>query len=172
VSHPCRTHPILGSALAYWQRVRGGRAMPSRRDIDPADMPALLPHLQLVDIVDGRFRYRLVGTALVDAFGRDYTGEYPDAMFETARGPFICQVFTAVCEARRPMFLRSHYVTTRNLDLVADRLYLPLSRDGKAVDMILGALSFDFGAVEPVPGAWGSAELAPSGSRLEIVELE
>ncbi len=146
--------------------------MPSRRDVEPADVPALLPHLQLVDIVDGRFRYRLVGTALVDAFGRDYTGQYPDEMFENTRGPFICQVFTAVREARRPMFLRSRYLTNRDVELFADRLYLPLSQDGREVDMILGALSFDFGTAEPVAGAWGSAELAPSDAPPELVELD
>lgn len=146
--------------------------MPSRRDFDPADVPALLPHLQLVDIVDGRFRFRLVGTALVDAFGRDYTGCFPDEMFEGPRGEMICDVYRTVCAARRPMFLRSRYITTKNVDLVANRLYLPLSSDDKAVDMILGALDFDFGTLEPVTGAWGSARLAGSGAQLEPVDLD
>jgi hypothetical protein len=172
LGHPCRAHPILGSALDYWLHIRGDRAMPSRREFEPADVPALLPHLQLVDIVGGRFRYRLVGTALVDAFGHDYTGQYPDEMFESDRGAFICQVFGAVREARRPMFLRSRYVTTRDVDLFADRLYMPLSRDGHEVDMILGALSFDFGNAERVAGAWGSARLAASDAPLEIIEFD
>jgi hypothetical protein len=171
LAHSCRAHPILGSALDYWLRIRGGRAMPARRDIEPADVPALLPHLQLVDIVAGRFRYRLVGTALVEAFGRDYTGQYPDEMFESARGPYICNVFTTVREARRPIYLRSHYVTTRNVELVAERLYMPLSQDGTEVDMILGALAFEFGALEAVAGAWGSAALVPARAEPEIVPL-
>lgn len=146
--------------------------MPSRRDFDPADVPALLPHLQLIDIVGGRFRYRLVGTALVDAFGRDYTGQFPDEMFAGPRADMVCDVYRAVCQARQPMFLRSRYITTKNVDLVADRLYLPLSGDGVAVDMILGALDFDYGTIEPVAGAWGSARLAPSGARLEPVDVD
>ena len=143
--------------------------MPSRRDFDPADVPALLPHLQLIDIVDGRFRYRLVGTALVDAFGRDYTGEFPDELFEGPRAKMITDVFSSVRQARQPMFLRSRYVTTKNLDLVSDRLYLPLSGDGSGVDMILGALAFTFGTIEPVAGAWGSAQLA-AAAQLELVD--
>jgi hypothetical protein len=36
----------------YWEKVRGGRSMPSRRDIDPLHIPAhLLPLLDLVDVV-------------------------------------------------------------------------------------------------------------------------
>jgi hypothetical protein len=163
---------VLGAVLDYWLRIRSGRAMPARRDLDPADVRVLLPHLQLVDIVGGRFRYRLIGTALVEAFGRDYTGHYPDEMFETTRGPYICHVYAAVCQARRPMYLRSRYITTKNVDLIAERLYLPLSSDGQEVDMILGALAFNFGTLEPVAGAWGSASLVPSRAEPELVPLD
>jgi hypothetical protein len=164
-----RADPVLGGALAYWKDMRGHRRMPARRDFDPTAVPMLLPHLQLIDIVDGRFRYRLVGTELVEMFGRDYTGQFPDELFPGPRGRMICDVFSAVLKARQPMFLRNCYITTKNLDLVANRLYLPLSEDDEAVNMILGALTFDFGTVEPLAGAWGSAELAVASSHLEPV---
>jgi hypothetical protein len=167
-----RTAPILRQALAYWHKMRGARAMPARRDFDPAEVPALLPHVQLIDRVDGRYRYRLVGTELVQVFGRDYTGQFPDDMFSDNRGPFICQVFDKVRAARQPMFLRSRYITAKNVEFAANRLYLPLSADGHEVNMILGVLTFDFGSVAPVAGAWGSAELAPDGSYLELVPLD
>lgn len=167
-----RTDPILRAALAYWQKLCAGRRMPSRRDFDPAAVPLLLPHLQLIDRVSGRYRYRLVGTELVQAFGRDYTGQFPDEMFANDRGQFICRVYDAVRAAQQPMFLRSHYVGTRRVDFIANRLYLPLSDDGSEVNMILGALTFDFGRLEPVAGVWSSAALAPTGSHLEAVSLE
>ena len=144
--------------------------MPSRRDIDPVEVPALLPHLQLMDIVGGRFRYRLVGTELVTAFGRDYTGTFPDELLPGARGQMICEVFAAVCKARKPMFLRNRYLTTKNWDLEASRLYLPLSDDGSEVNMILGALTFDRDATSRIAGAWGSADLALAASTLATVE--
>ena len=37
--------------------------MPARRDIDSADIPALLPHVPLIHKPDGQFRFRLVGSA-------------------------------------------------------------------------------------------------------------
>ena len=146
--------------------------MPARRDFDPSEVPTLLPHVQLVDMIDGRFRYRLVGTELVRAFGRDYTGQFPDDMFPGPRGRMICEVFGRVWDARQPMFLRSKYITTRNLDLLANRLYLPLSDEGREVNMLLGAVTFDFGTTGAVAGAWGSAQLASSGSQLELVPVE
>jgi hypothetical protein len=36
----------LGAEMrAYWQRLRGERAMPSRAHVDPADIPKLLPNV-------------------------------------------------------------------------------------------------------------------------------
>jgi hypothetical protein len=163
--------PILGGALAYWKQKRGGRRMPARRDFDPAEVPTLLPHVQLIDLVGGRFHYRLVGTELVQMFGRDYTGTFPEELFPGTRGRMICEVYTAVREARQPMFLRNRYLTTKNLDLLANRLYLPLSEDDCEVNMILGALTFDLGTIEPLAGAWGSAELALADSHLEPVAV-
>src|SRR5690348_17873717 len=60
---------VLSGLLAYWRGKLRGRAMPRRADIDPAEIPRLLPHLQLVERIDGRYRYRLAGTAIVAAYG-------------------------------------------------------------------------------------------------------
>ena len=147
--------------------------MPSRRDIDPVEVPTLLPNLQLIEIhAGGRFRYRLIGTAMVEAFGRDYTGRYWDEMFDGPRATAIAQVYDAVRTTRRPVFLRSVYNTTKSVDLIANRIYLPLSEDDRDVNMILGALTFDFGTMKGVGGAWGSARLAPQGSEFEVVNVE
>jgi hypothetical protein len=165
-----RDDPILAAALAYWRGKRRGRSMPSRRDIDPIEVPALLPHLQLVDIVGGRFRYRLVGTELVTVFGRDYTGMFPDELFPGTRGQMICEVFAAVRKARKPMFLRNRYLTAKHWDLEASRLLMPLSDNDREVNMILGALTFGQDAASRIAGAWGSADLAIAGTTLAPVE--
>src|ERR1051325_6866611 len=66
-----QSDPVLGPVLRYWFDKRGARLMPSRRDIDPVEIePRLLPNLQITELVDGgaRFRYRLAGTAIVEAY--------------------------------------------------------------------------------------------------------
>ncbi len=84
--------------------------MPARRDIDPVEVPTLLPHLQLIEIVaGGRFRYRLIGTALAEAFGRDYTGQYPDELFDAARARSIIESHNAVRDARPTYGIGGNY---------------------------------------------------------------
>ncbi len=96
---------VLGTALAYWLEKRGARSMPSKRDIDPTEISAkILPNLQLIDVIDGgaRFRYRLIGTATVDAYGEDFTGRYPDEMFPAELRDFIHGIYRRVCVSKAP----------------------------------------------------------------------
>jgi hypothetical protein len=168
-SYDYNVDPILGAALGYWRAKRGNRLMPSRRDLDPAEVPTLLPNLQLIEIVDGRYRFRLVGSELVRAYGSDYTRQYADEFFEGARARNILEVYEIVKVTRQPAFMRSRYETARGVSLVANRLYLPLSADGCDVNMILGALTFEFGSAATIAGAWGGAARL-AGSDIEMVD--
>ena len=163
-----RADPILGTALAYWQAKRGGRLMPARRDIDPIEIPTLLPNVQLIEVLtDGGFRYRLVGTALVSAFGRDYTGQYVGKLFDADLAKSISGYYQRSCAEQKPVFARSRYVTAKAFDLIANRLYMPLSENERDVNMLFAALTIDFGRLPPERGAWGSARLM--GAEPEIV---
>ena len=169
-----RDDPILGPALAYWQRIRAGRTMPLKRDLDPVDIPArLLPHLQIIDVVDGgrRFRYRLIGTSLVESYGKDYTGTHADELVSGERRRFIHSVYQTVCTIKAPVFSHNCYHTVRHTDLFANRIYMPLSHQGYEVGFILGALSFTF-ADHLHAGCWGSGELEATGQYVEPVELD
>src|SRR5579864_7045143 len=69
------TDPRLQQAFDYWQSKRAGRLMPRRADLDPVDIPKLLPHIMLTDVVGpGRYRYRLIGTEIEQAQGMHATG--------------------------------------------------------------------------------------------------
>ena len=167
------TDPVLAQALAYWRAKRGARAMPARRDIDPTEIGSLLPHLQLIDVVDGgvRYRYRLAGTSLVTAFGREYTGRYLDELFAGERLAYAQRVFATVCSRQKPVFLRNRYSTTRDVDMMANRLYMPLSKDGSLESIILGVLTFELGR-GALPWLWSGATLDPSTATLHVIEDE
>jgi len=141
-----RADRVLRTALDYWESKRGGRTMPQRRDIEPMELRPVLPHLQITEVIGGggRFRYRLVGTAIVEAFGAEFTGKYVDELVSGERDTFVHACYRAVCASRRPAFARSKYVTTKNVDLTANRVLMPLSEDGAEVTQILGALTFEF----------------------------
>jgi len=173
MAYDYRDDPLLGPALAYWLRKRGPRILPCKGDIDPTEIPpAVLPHLQILDVVDdgARFRYRLIGTALVQAYGRDYTGTYADELVSSERARFIQSVYRAVCERKTPVFSHNRYHTARGRDLIANRIYMPLTGDGVAVHYILGALNFTFGD-SVHDGVWGGASLEPTEQYFEPVDL-
>ena len=158
---------VLLGLLAYWRSKLGGRAMPRRADIDPAEIPRLLPHLQLVERVDGRYRYRLAGTAIVAAYGSELTGKFVDDIIPPARRSIAERHYTMVYEKKRPLFVRNKYTTTRAIDIVASRVILPLSEDGTEVSMVMMAQTFEYGAeLRPVIG---DAKLAPYEGVVEFL---
>lgn len=139
-------NPLLGALLAYWEQKRGDRAMPRRRDIDPLDMPAqLLPHVQLIEIgAQGRLRLRLVGTAVVDAVGKDATGRFLDEAFGEEDRRFLDELYGAALRTKRPASGSRWWRKAKGPDLGTEWLATPLSDNGSDANMILAATSFHF----------------------------
>ncbi len=143
MTEPTVTHPMLADLLAYWHQKRGGRAMPARPDIEPAELKAMLPHLFMVDVEHDplRLRYRLVGTALVDVLGHDIKGKYLDEMpllFRT----FAAGAYEEVLRTRGPCYKEVSGIAAY-FRVAYKRLLLPLSTDGEAINIILGAIIRD-----------------------------
>jgi CheY-like chemotaxis protein len=164
----------LADALAYWQGKCAGRMMPQRRDIDPSELRSLLPHIQLIEPIAAegrlRFRYRLVGTAIVEAYGGELTGRYVDELISGERARFVHDYYGKVCEGRRPVFVRSRYLTRKSVDLTANRLLMPLSADGERVSLIFAALTFEFTrAMSGGDGIGKDAELDLTASQVEVL---
>ena len=144
---PATLPPVLCDLFTYWNRIRGDRAMPARRDLDPLDIPALLPWVLLTDVrrdpLD--FRYRLIGTAVAERSRRDYTGRHFSELPHTRPDSIVWQVRAAVVETRRPQWALAPYTgTTQGLNVKSvSGIYLPLSADGETVDMILSGAAYE-----------------------------
>ena len=169
-----RDDPILGPALAYWIEKRGNRLMPSRRDIDPTEIPRkILPNLQLIDVVDGgaRFRYRLIGTATVEAYGRDFTGLHPDEVFPPDLRDFIHDIFGTVCRSKAPLYLRNGYITAKDLKLFSKRIYMPLSDNNAEVTHIFAVLRFEYSSSANVRAQVEGETFDPSATYIEPIDI-
>jgi len=132
-------HDSVRSLYAYWRSKCRGRSMPSRGDIDPADFRRHLPSITLVDVVQDarRFVYRLVGTQEVVGRGCDPTGRaVGDAFYFESREAALAS-YEYVVRTRRPFCFRDPYVTPDGWREQEDTIYLPLSPDGVAVNMVL-----------------------------------
>ncbi|HZS83706.1 MAG TPA: PAS domain-containing protein [Stellaceae bacterium] len=136
--------PMLRSMYEYWRRKCAGRAMPSRRDIDPSEIPKLLPHMTITEVIGNgaRFRYRLSGTAVTEAFGRSLTGQYVDEVMKGQYRDLILRLYRNVCLARRCVFCESKYTGSKNPGVTTKRLLMPLSEDGTTVSQVLAIQTF------------------------------
>jgi hypothetical protein len=131
-------YPDLQRVLAYWQRKRGGRLAPSRTDIDPAELVAVLPRIMLADVLSDPldFRYRLSGTGIRNIHGNDMTGRSPRTLEPPAYGALI---FAHYCEAvrRREPLLHLIVLDAYQRSRSYARLLLPLSSDGEHITMLM-----------------------------------
>ena len=109
-------NPVLAKLWTYWQAKRGARSMPRRSDIDPAEIAPLLPHLQLVERIDGRYRYRLCGTAISDAYGSELTGRFVDEIIPVHRRAIAEHHYRLVYDGCRPIFVKNKYTTTKAVE--------------------------------------------------------
>jgi len=137
--------PEIRQLVAYWNERRGERFAPSRADIDPTAIRWILPCLSMIDVIDGGqdFRFRLLGTRIVDGLGRDSTGRYFGEVY--AGQPNVMERMRE--RMHRVMRLKQPQYTRGTCYWQPDRAYkhfedvnLPLSSDGTHVDIILGAL--------------------------------
>ncbi len=137
--------------LRYWEERRRDRCLPSRADIDPLDIPDLLPQVFLVDV--GRepldFRYRLVGTQIVRHSAADYTGKSLHDLPEQCPPSRIWSLFQRVVEERRPFSAEVPYIHIPGKSVAM--LATPLSDDETTVNMIFGMVQFDPSLALPTP---------------------
>jgi len=131
--------PELQALLDYWLQKRGGRAMPARGDIDPAEIPRLLPDLGLVDVLHGGadFRFRLLGTRITELFHADFTGMTVGDIEVDHYRSFLESRYRRVVAERCPIYSETVFGAGGREHLRAWRLCVPLSNSGDGVDMIL-----------------------------------
>ncbi len=136
-------HPRVRALYEYWRSIHPGPGrLPGRAAVDPMAIPRLLPYIMLLDVVGQppRFRYRLIGTRMVDALGTDFTGRWLDEAHVRPDGslpvfPSYVRVATqGLHDWRRGA---PHFAGYLDRCTELERIFLPLATDGKTVDMIL-----------------------------------
>ena len=119
--------------------------MPARRDIDPAEIPDLLPNVVLVDVERDPpdFRYRLIGTAITARLARDYTGTCFSSLPHQQAGSRVWETATRIVAEKKPIFSDIPYVGPDRWVRGYRDLYMPLSENDDDVNMIFGIVQFE-----------------------------
>lgn len=143
---------MIGDLHGYWLHKHRDGVLPSRAQIDPTDIPHLLPNILLGNIEFDPFRvfYRLAGTRIT-AFRGEITGRYLDAItwFEPATRRTTQDIYEMIARSRQPTFAE---VEIRSISGTPYRIQTGLwplaNRPHGPADMFI-ALE-DYGALERV----------------------
>lgn len=147
--------PRLNALFEYWDGKRANRPYPDRSDIDPIEMKPWLGHLMLVDRTPGGdYIYRLYGSAFVDEFKLDMTGQsingLPPERRDLIRAEYDSVAIPGIPASRQytAMFEYSSRDgrSTWKVQRSWERLVLPLSAGSSDVGVLLvGAYPLDEG---------------------------
>jgi hypothetical protein len=136
--------PSIQQLHDYWTLCCGSRAMPRRADIDPADIPHLLPYVYLVDIEPAPFRvrYRVVGTSAVEWKGRDFTGLYLDEM-RFNKPDELLALYRRAADEKVPAFRSTTWPMPNGITRAVETGIFPISEDGEQVSQCLAIEDFE-----------------------------
>jgi hypothetical protein len=145
VSEP--THQSLRDLYTYWLGKRSSRIGPPRSAIQLEEVPHVLPNISLVDVVGDppRFFFRLCGTGVAEAYGENLTGKYLEEIDveSVSLNTDFRNFYTKLVRECRPQVFRIRFTKRDGRCLEYERIGLPLSEDGKTVNMLLFAYAFD-----------------------------
>lgn len=136
--------PVNRMSYDYWRQKRGERAMPARCDIDPAEILKILPHVFLLDVRQEPldFRYRLIGTKMDQHMLGRYTGLWMSQIpHQKAPSRIWANCRKAALEGR-PLAGDTPYIGKGKEFLTTEDLLMPLSDDGRAVQMLFITVAF------------------------------
>jgi hypothetical protein len=132
---------LLAEFLDYWRGKCAGRPMPTRADIDPLDIPRLLPHVYLVDVHEMPldFTYRLLGTEVIANTEADFSGRRLSEIKDRGSQGQLLEIYARVWATGAPSVDRILYRTKSGNQKYYENVVAPISTDGERVDMLFGA---------------------------------
>lgn len=141
----CR-EPAIRHLHDYWQRQRGTHRFPARNELDPIDMKPALGGITIFEIhpkADGgfRFRYRLIGSAIVARDGFDMTGRFLDELPLLQYRTLLLGRLEMLARDPAPVLVHNkQFYDERWYDYEA--IWLPLASDHEHADMLMACQIF------------------------------
>jgi hypothetical protein len=130
----------------YWKDKRPSPdAIPLRADFDPADLRELLPNIVVIEVEQEpmRFRYRLVGTRVVEFNGLDFSGLYLGTIGWQEEHQLVDACTDAVV-AKAPLCGFYTWTLKSGSTGKCEFAIFPFSNDGRTVTQIFGIEDYDF----------------------------
>jgi hypothetical protein len=135
-------HPSTRALFEYWNRRRGRRLVPTRSDIDPADIRHVLgdTFMLVADFVD-EIRFRLAGPRICALFARELKGEVFNNLWSDKSREHINALMTAVVNENDGFIAGALGHPEHGAAIDLELLLLPLAVDGPTRVRALGVLA-------------------------------
>jgi hypothetical protein len=135
---------ILQRLYRDWDSRRGGREFPSRADFDVLDFKYVIGQLALIDVSYDplRFRFRLHGTGISQRVGYEMTGKEVDDLPSPLVRASVRRHYSEVVGRRTPIVEARERQIRDDSIVDSEALALPLSSDGKTIDMLMVGVVF------------------------------
>jgi hypothetical protein len=130
----------------YWRARRSAEhAIPLRSAFDPTELRELLPNIVIIQVERAplRFRYRLVGTRVVEFNKLDFTGLYLGAIGWQEEQQIV-DTCVDVVSSKQPLCGFYSWTLKNGAMGKCEFGIFPFSQDGKTVTQIFGIEDYEF----------------------------
>jgi hypothetical protein len=134
-------HPKLQALHAFWDQMRGERALPTRDAFPFEALRIWLGHIAIVEVLrePAQFRFRLFGTRLVELAGKDLTGQTFDKCVPPDRFAAAVDPYNECLARCGPVVRAVRYAAPGGAPFMLEQLLLPCASDQGAIDVIVAA---------------------------------
>ena len=149
--YDCIADDRLRLLFDYWQRARGNRLMPARRDIDPLEVLPLLSKLWVCDYEEETegFRFRIVGAEIREAHGGTVKGHLMTDLVEESQRAYLNAILRRVIDEPLILFTSGYLYHCQQRHVRGHRLVLPIGEGQSRGLFGITAMDFTPAAYDP-----------------------
>ena len=126
----------------YWNKVRNGRTAPHRFEIQPAEIPTLLPETFIAECAGIlNYRIRLAGTRICEQFGRELRGVDLLELWEAEDREGITNVLHNVVTDGAVGVIHFSAITDDQRHTTFEMVLMPLIHTGASINRIMGCIT-------------------------------
>ena len=139
----CLRSERLKRLLADWTKRCPAHGFPARRDFDPIDLKYVLGRLTLLEVLRDppNFKFRVHATEAAQYLGYDLTGRTLDDYPSPEYRDYTKRLYQEAVRSARPCVVQESAIIGGRA-LRWEALILPLTADGKTIDMLMVGLDF------------------------------
>lgn len=126
----------------YWNRLRGARSAPERRDIDPTQIREALANTFILELNEANeFDFRLAGSHICAAYARELKGRSFSRLWHPRDRDAMETLIRAVTEDHAVALVNFQAVNAVQAKMSVETILLPIRHNGVTSTRLLGAMT-------------------------------